>query len=590
MKAAVILAVLMVALSMASTATAQPKMPPDIREVAIADLNARVSGVGRPASWQYQIITSDNSNLGCNLVASGRSITPILRVFVITLNYPNGVSYVYHVSSDAQRVIACDRKLINVEPQAGDILAPTAMAPANPAQYGYQSTTCPAGLSAYTQPRLQIGGFGLSLVAGETIFLHETFDRDSTIVSSVPPLQVFYVLAGPECSQSSLVWWQVELNGTVGWLTESRVGNFYFVDVLAASSVDVAVPPTFTPTVPPSPTPTPTATLTPSPTATFTPSMTPTASPIPLPVASARAVIAADNAANLALVTLRLLPVDAAAWVDTESQSGLLWLSGGTLRILAGDGLLDSAIEQPEGELVDFAIDGDYLISQFIDGRVRATPLDPASEGRSATYAEGDLGAIQSLGSNSSGLFGATFENNDTYIWTTDPAEWNTPDGLLGVIPHANPVREIVFNAAGTVVVTLDGEEVYGIRLDTGETFVSYRFDGLLPEDCGGVGINTNNTLFFADCNTLYRLSVDSTDVNTILSLEDHTILEVAPHPSSAVVALRTDSQVLLVDSDTGDMLFAEDLAADQVLFSPDGTVLTVISFNGIEFWAVVGG
>ena len=51
----------------------------------------------------------------------------------------------------------------------------------------------------------------------------------SDIIGQIPASGVFYVLEGPQCSQN-YAWYQVEYQGTVGWIAEGD-STAYYVEV-----------------------------------------------------------------------------------------------------------------------------------------------------------------------------------------------------------------------------------------------------------------------------------------------------------------------------------------------------------------------
>ncbi|MFP4321250.1 MAG: hypothetical protein ACLFTK_02235, partial [Anaerolineales bacterium] len=237
------------------------ELPPLLRETAINDLNQRQTGLGRPLTWSYRIITADTSALGCEQAAPGAPLAGVQRVYIIDLEYPNA-TFTYHITEDAARLVPCTPGLLDPIPSSGfTILPPT---PSFAADYAYAATTC-ADISGLAEPRLQIGEFGL-VRTGDPVRLYENYAPPGPPIDTLPPLSVFFVLAGPECTVERDVWWQVEWQGTRGWLQESRLGGYYFADPVSSTALNVQIPPTPTPTSPPSPTPT--ATLTPSPTET----------------------------------------------------------------------------------------------------------------------------------------------------------------------------------------------------------------------------------------------------------------------------------------------------------------------------------
>jgi hypothetical protein len=49
------------------------------------------------------------------------------------------------------------------------------------------------------------------------------------VLASIPQLDEFMVVDGPECDEQQLRWWQVDYQGTVGWVAEG-VGEEYYLE------------------------------------------------------------------------------------------------------------------------------------------------------------------------------------------------------------------------------------------------------------------------------------------------------------------------------------------------------------------------
>lgn len=128
----VLLVVSLVLLTSTFPALAQDT-PREIREPAIADLNTRVPGIGRPTSWQHQLLNTRDGNLGCPLApANATQFSETVQVFIVTLNYEEiDTNYVYHVKGDGTLMVPCDAKLGSIAPIA-ITPPPTTPAPVNP--------------------------------------------------------------------------------------------------------------------------------------------------------------------------------------------------------------------------------------------------------------------------------------------------------------------------------------------------------------------------------------------------------------------------------------------------------------------------
>jgi len=570
-------------------------LPAPVREAALADLHARVAGLGRPLGWTYSLIVADNSNLACPSAPLGQTLTPLIEVYIITFDYPNAVTYTYHVSEDAAFVVPCDPKLpLTTLATPAPLLLAT---PQNFPDFAYVSSTCPSDFRGYTPPRLRLGAFGIAQT-GDPVFLRETPSAQGRRLDTLPARSAFFILGGPECTPDGNVWWRGEWAGQVGWVQESRLGGYYFLAPASPQEVGIVLRPTpsatpapsLTPspsptfTATPSPTPSPTLTaspsLTPSPTLTATPSLTPsltlTASATPPPLLPPVEALAVLSAGNISAATplAQLLGVKGVlAWDGTgrllvggaesvhiydlrfASSPTRLSLPGGELLAVAGgaEGLFFAL-----GTGALYRFDGETL-SPFANFSlpVRALALD----GR------GGLGALLAQGFN---------------LWTADPAAWNTPNGLrLTVAEGAG--RALAFHPTQAEVALQLGANLYLLETETG------RVRGAFPLDpaptCAGLAYTPEGTLFFADCTGLYRL--DTTEGPRFLSaFAGRAIRGLLAGASASFLGVLTDEGLALVASADGESL--QNLAGvSAACFSPDGRLLAVQTAEGVAVWGV---
>jgi hypothetical protein len=52
-------------------------------------------------------------------------------------------------------------------------------------------------------------------------------DSNAALVGEIPGGSVFTVLAGPQCDQQGIVWWQVDFDGLIGWTAEGANGTYF---------------------------------------------------------------------------------------------------------------------------------------------------------------------------------------------------------------------------------------------------------------------------------------------------------------------------------------------------------------------------
>ncbi len=96
---------------------------------------------------------------------------------------------------------------------------------------------CPPGYSGFLRPRIDIGE-GNARIASQTFAnrLRTQPDIAAELIGEIPPGQVLEaVLDGPAC-QDSFVWWQVRVDGLIGWTVESDINaNYYYLEPVASN-------------------------------------------------------------------------------------------------------------------------------------------------------------------------------------------------------------------------------------------------------------------------------------------------------------------------------------------------------------------
>lgn len=618
-------------------ALGQSDLPAEVREAAIADLNARIPGLGRPSFWQFQIISSNNTNLGCDLIPNGQGLASPLRVYVIELVYPTGARYTYRVSSELTYVLPCDLKLVSLTPPA----TPTQVlsTPSRLAQYNYQSQTCPPELEDFTESRLQRGQFALARV-GDPVILYETFDASSPRLAVIPALNLMYVLAGPECTAlDGVVWWQVEWNGQVGWTAESRLGGYYFLDFITIQEARISVPPTQSPTltatltpsftmtptitpsysVTPSPsythsptaspslsptvtatlTPSPTATLTPTLTATFTPSptltatltpspmVTPSATPPPpqlIPPAEDRQAI--DSATVEDLTLLGQIPGDyqALVWREetliTGGQDGLSYWDAQTLQPLEAILPFDEAITA-----LALDAEGRFMVIGGENGMLVLVNWESPQDFQMLPNSGGDVTAIQF---NELGQFVAATDGPEASLklWTADPRAWNTPNGLVMIVPQVAPIQALAFSPDGIQVASLDSEFIYIFDSSTGQTVFIQPLR--LEAGCGGLAFG-DGRLVYADCNTIYQVETATLAVTTLLENSESPLRGLMLASEGTLLAVRDADGLRWYAVEEAALIEVNqaDLPATDSQFDPTGGVLSLLDEDGISFLGV---
>lgn len=93
---------------------------------------------------------------------------------------------------------------------------------------------CPPGFRGYLPPRIAVGG-GQARVVSETLAnrLRAQPSYEARQIGEIAPRSAIdAVLDGPACN-GPWVWWQVDINGLVGWTVESDVNyNYYYLEPL----------------------------------------------------------------------------------------------------------------------------------------------------------------------------------------------------------------------------------------------------------------------------------------------------------------------------------------------------------------------
>ncbi len=100
----------------------------------------------------------------------------------------------------------------------------------NPAQVGSGVIDlCPPGFVGYLTPRISIGT-ATARVASTTLAnrLRAAPALDAELIGEIPPRTIIdAVLDGPACNLA-FVWWQVQVDGVVGWTVESDLNAYHY--------------------------------------------------------------------------------------------------------------------------------------------------------------------------------------------------------------------------------------------------------------------------------------------------------------------------------------------------------------------------
>lgn len=227
------------------SASAQTNDPPPQINTALADLGTRL---GQPITlssldaWEFSVNLYTDTALGCALSA-GTPRPEGISAYTFRLTY-QGVLYDYRIAQDGSIVIPCDAALLQVTPAA-----PIAVT----------TIPCPADFEGFLNSRLRVTMRAQVDATSGAVRLRNAPSTGAEQILLIQPLQPFDIIGGPGCADG-FVWYQVSINGTVGWVAEGAPPDNYFLEpvlptviaptVAVTTVVVTAVPVTRAPTVP----------------------------------------------------------------------------------------------------------------------------------------------------------------------------------------------------------------------------------------------------------------------------------------------------------------------------------------------------
>lgn len=193
---------------------------PEQINTALASLS---EGVGQPIalsdleSWRWAQDNYPDTSLGCP--REGAAYAQVVTSgYKFLLTY-RGRTYDYRVSSDSRIVILCT--------STGGAGSPSATATPIPTDTLDSKIPCaaPEPGVVYMPTRLTTG-IQARVAAGPPNNQRSAPGIDAPFLGDIPGGAVINVVAGPECTDS-LVWWQVDYDGRVGWTVEGRDGTYW---------------------------------------------------------------------------------------------------------------------------------------------------------------------------------------------------------------------------------------------------------------------------------------------------------------------------------------------------------------------------
>lgn len=522
---------------------------PDAINDALADLSTRL---GRTYTlndlfWTWEQTTFLDSALGCpqrgEITTQGSVIGYIFKFTVGTEIYE------YRVSADRTKTRFCgtsadggtpvelvDAIGIDSPEEVSNRLCPPPIAPDKP----------------YIRSRLAGGIEGRIASGGGALNLRDTPSTSGAVLTQVPELARFSVIANarPACDSAGYVWWQVNYNGTTGYLAEGLVSD-YFIE--------------------------------------------------PAPPASAIPATAPITAASLPILT-------EAAKLQGNFQSGAVaWSRGGKLAVLGESGaeglwIYDSADwalpprqyrTQPLMVRVAFGTgegQSDLLVLGSAEGTIHLWDISPASRLTERLVLNGHDAAISAVAlaptggriASSGGLAFATTADdgnrNAVLVW-----DINTITQVFALRGHTDTVTAAAFNPNGTLLATAsldktvrlwdmsNGQQSIRIDADSGVTALAFSPDGALL----AVGFEDGTTLALSlsgDISAGPVLNTHNAAVSSLVFTPDNATL-ISVGLDSALVA-RPAAALFSGEDGTRFTLPAE--GGDALALSPDGAVIAV--------------
>lgn len=179
-------------------------------------------------NWRWQTAQFNDASLGCG-AADDMAAQVIVQGFIFFLEY-QGETYEVHVSQDGQNAVVCSNES-DSEMDMGSGMVEAG---------GYSNTLCPLpAADEPTFPRSRVT-LNLEVVAASEIALRDQPSPDAGVISTIVPNTRMFVFSGPQCA-AGRVWWQVDVNGTLGWLSEVEDGA-YTVNVRSADPLPTTTP------------------------------------------------------------------------------------------------------------------------------------------------------------------------------------------------------------------------------------------------------------------------------------------------------------------------------------------------------------
>jgi hypothetical protein len=551
MRRFLLLALLVLVVASAPAALAQTDPLPPPVAAALAAFNTYLTQpitADQLDSLQYTQGTYTDSALGCTLV-QGAPLAAPMTAFRVQLVYQS-VLYEFEVSSDAMLIVPCTPALLA---PTGPIVVATAV----PATIGL--TGCPVDFAGYLPPRLNAGGFARIGVEGIPNRLRAAPSVEAEQIGLIQPGTTVEVLDGPVCEPAAqVVWWQVRDGDQLGYTAESQGADYYL------EPVEFGL----------------------------------------LPVLPAvREPITADNASTL--VTLGAVPFEGGAMLDFGG-SGELLVAGvngvayydllaqtvGSLPVPADAAVLHINYS-PDGRYIAYSTDSNALfVYDVADESTVQLDLPDGAIVNDLDFSIGNLLAValgDPLGGEAPVNGWAIFDLRDnSLVLVYDADSW---------------VGDVAFGPAGLRLAWLD-EQVNMVILEGDLPVLSGQI--AQPTRTGLAWLPVEDTaaadaafqLAYADGSVVQLFDVNTSELTTFTNEDDYLPGTLAFSADGSVLAVLnravsdapTPRTLKLFDVSTGDLLESETLeTARSMAFSPDGTVIAVLTDNLLRFYGIAG-
>jgi WD40 repeat protein len=505
--------------------------------LALASLS---SFLGKPLTvqdldnWSFHQDLYTDTALGCQYVA-GTARPEGISGFTFLMVY-QGVTYDYRVSADGSIVFPCI-------PEGGGQI------PAQP-QATSQATNCPADLTGYLPPRLQVGGQGRIGTGGTANRLRALPQVNGQQIGLIQPGETVTILDGPSCDTGShIIFWRVNDNGTVGWTAEGQPPSNYFLDPIGGT------------------------------------------------LSAERSLISPENATSLvALTTIPLAGVNSVAFTQDSKQIALGGLSGLAvydLTTMEANATLGD-IAQPV-TAVAFSPDGRYLAYSQQNGNLMVYDTLNKTRTTLAALANNRINSL-AFSPDQHYLLGVGTGMEVNLPGTT--SVWQIYNLLTNQSPAmqktASWVRNVAFSPDGSLFAWLDTSASINRIINN----TTIRTLALQQAPKGGLawrptaaGTPITHSLAFVDGD---HVRLDDLDANTeqtfagdpgffpaVISFNaDGSLLAAMDVPNNTA----TGSVVNIFDATSADLISSTPLQASNTLtFSPDGTLLVIASNDQVQ-------